>query len=110
MPKPNLSGMTVEALMDLRERVDEMLLERRAELQKQWERMKGCPRRWKRFEGKESTAEISGSFRRKLGRSRCKTSLACCRDQGWKKTRRFSNRQVSTKGTEKAQGEALTFV
>jgi len=39
MPKPNLSGMTVEALMDLRERVDEMLLERRAELQKQWERM-----------------------------------------------------------------------
>jgi DNA-binding protein H-NS len=39
MPKVNLSGMTVEALMDLRERVDEMLLERRAELQKQLERM-----------------------------------------------------------------------
>jgi len=31
--------MTVEALMDLRKRVDEMLLERRAELQKQLERM-----------------------------------------------------------------------
>ena len=106
----NLSGMTVEALMDLRERVDEMLLERRAELQKQWERMKGCPRRWKRFEGKESTAEISGSFRRNLGRSRRKTSLACCCDQGWKEIRRFSNRQVSTKGTEKGQAEALTFV
>ena len=39
MPKVNLSGMTVEALMDLRKRVDEMLLERRAELQKQLERM-----------------------------------------------------------------------
>src|SRR5262245_40107312 len=35
----NLSGMTVEALMDLRERVDEMLFERRAELQKQLEGM-----------------------------------------------------------------------
>jgi DNA-binding protein H-NS len=31
--------MTVEALMDLRKRVDDMLLERRAELQKQLERM-----------------------------------------------------------------------
>jgi DNA-binding protein H-NS len=39
MAKVNLSGMTVEALMDLRQRVDEMLLERRAELQKQLERM-----------------------------------------------------------------------
>jgi DNA-binding protein H-NS len=38
MPKVNLSGMTVEALLDLREQVDEMLLERRAELQKQLER------------------------------------------------------------------------
>jgi hypothetical protein len=37
MPKINLSGMTVEALMDLRKRVDEMLVERRAELQKQLE-------------------------------------------------------------------------
>src|SRR5262245_24161671 len=31
--------MTVEALMDLRKRVDEMLLERRAELERQLERM-----------------------------------------------------------------------
>ena len=36
---PNLSGMTVEALMDLRERVDETLLKRRAEFEKQLERM-----------------------------------------------------------------------
>jgi DNA-binding protein H-NS len=39
MPKVNLSGMTVEALMDLRKRVEEMFLERRAELQKQLARM-----------------------------------------------------------------------
>src|SRR5262245_27392048 len=39
MARLNLSGMTVEALMDLRERVDEMLLEHRAEIQKQIERM-----------------------------------------------------------------------
>jgi DNA-binding protein H-NS len=39
MPKVSLSGMTVEALMDLRKRVDEALHKRRAELQKQLERM-----------------------------------------------------------------------
>jgi DNA-binding protein H-NS len=35
MPKVNLSGMSVEALVDLRNRVDEMLHRRRAELEKQ---------------------------------------------------------------------------
>ena len=39
MPKINLSGMTVEALMDLRERVDGLLSERRAELERQLEGM-----------------------------------------------------------------------
>ena len=39
MPKINLSGMSVEALMDLRKRVDEMLFGRRAELQQQLERI-----------------------------------------------------------------------
>ena len=39
MAKINLSGMTVEALMDLRKRVDEMLRERRAEIETQLERM-----------------------------------------------------------------------
>jgi DNA-binding protein H-NS len=39
MPKVNLSGMTVEALMDLRKRVDETLHERRAEIEKQLETM-----------------------------------------------------------------------
>jgi DNA-binding protein H-NS len=39
MAKVNLSEMTVEALIDLRMRVDEMLHERRAELEMQLERM-----------------------------------------------------------------------
>ena len=39
MPKVNLSGMTVEALMDLRKRVDEMLVEHRAKLIGQLERI-----------------------------------------------------------------------
>ena len=39
MPTVNLSRMTVEALMDLRKRVDEMLLKRRAEFEQQLERM-----------------------------------------------------------------------
>ena len=39
MAKVSLSGMTVEALMDLRKRVHETLLEHRAEVQKQLEKM-----------------------------------------------------------------------
>ena len=39
MPKVNLSRMNVEALMDLRKRVDEMLLQLRAEIEQQLEKM-----------------------------------------------------------------------
>jgi len=39
MPKVSLSGMTVEELMDLQRRVDESLHRRRAELEKQLERI-----------------------------------------------------------------------
>jgi DNA-binding protein H-NS len=39
MPRVNLSGMNVEALMSLRKRVDETLLERRAEIETQLKRM-----------------------------------------------------------------------
>jgi DNA-binding protein H-NS len=39
MPRVNLSGMNVEALMDLRKQVDEMLLKRRAEIETQLKRM-----------------------------------------------------------------------
>ena len=39
MARVNLSAMTLKALVDLRKRVDEMLHERRAEIEKQLERM-----------------------------------------------------------------------
>ena len=39
MARVNLSGMSVEAPMDLRKRVDETLHKRRAEIEKQLERM-----------------------------------------------------------------------
>ena len=44
MAKVSLSGMTVEALMDLRKRVDETLRERRAELEKQLKAIVGGAR------------------------------------------------------------------
>ena len=39
MPKINVSGMNVEALIDLQKRVDEMLVKRRAVIEKQLEWM-----------------------------------------------------------------------
>ena len=39
MPKVNLSGMNVEALMDLQKRVDKTLHQRRADMERQLERM-----------------------------------------------------------------------
>src|SRR5262245_22996081 len=42
MPNVNLSAMTVDALMDLRRRVDKTLLKRRAELEKQLARIGGA--------------------------------------------------------------------
>jgi len=39
MPKPNLSRMDINSLMDLRDQVDQRLREHRVELQKQLERI-----------------------------------------------------------------------
>ena len=41
MPRVNLSGMNVEALIDLREQVEETLVKRRAEIEQQLKRMDG---------------------------------------------------------------------
>src|SRR6516162_1927459 len=65
---------------------------------------------WKRIERKKSPTEIPWSVRRNLGRPWRKTLLACCCYQRWQETTRFSNRQVSTQGTEEAQIEAMTLV
>ncbi len=39
MPKPNLSRMNIESLMDLRDQVDQRLREHRAEIEQQLERI-----------------------------------------------------------------------
>jgi DNA-binding protein H-NS len=50
MPKPNLSGMNIEALMSLRDQVDKRLLECRSELEKQLAALGGA----KSMKGKPS--------------------------------------------------------
>src|SRR5262245_48180379 len=42
MPKVNLSGMKIEALIDLRKRIDGMLVKRRADIEQQLARMDGA--------------------------------------------------------------------
>ena len=44
MPKVNLSGMNVDALIDLRERADQTLVKRRADIEQQLKRMDGGAR------------------------------------------------------------------
>ena len=39
MPKVNLSGMSFEAIIDLREQVDETLVKRRADIERQLAKM-----------------------------------------------------------------------
>ena len=117
MPKVNLSGMTVETLMDLRDRVEETLLERRAEVQKQLERMNALVGGRRVVRGGGSALKgrkVPPKYRSPSGETwagrgaRPRWLVAAIK--GGRKLDYFSNRQVSTKGTEKAQGEALTFV
>ena len=44
MPRPNLKGMDVEALLELRKKVDEHLLQRRSQLEQQLTRLDGGTR------------------------------------------------------------------
>src|SRR5215831_5150574 len=44
MPKVNLSGMNVDALIELRERVDQTLVKRRADIERQLKRLDGGAR------------------------------------------------------------------
>ena len=94
MAKVNLSGMSVEVLMGLRKRVEEMLLEHRAEIEQQLERMD----RTIAVVGRRRVGGGSALKRRKVPpkyrgpsgetcRPWCKTSLACCCDEGWKEDR-----------------------
>ena len=72
MPKPNLSGMNVEALLSLRDQVDKRLQDLRPELEKQLAALTGAKSRGIReevVERQEGPAEVSFAFRRDLGRS-----------------------------------------
>src|SRR5262249_12933820 len=65
MPNVNLSGMSAEALMDLRTRVDEVLLKRRADIERQLERMGSASTE---VGGRDGVSTLKGSkVRRKYG-------------------------------------------
>jgi flagellar biosynthesis/type III secretory pathway protein FliH len=70
---PNLKGMTVEALMSLRNQIDKRLLELRAELEKQLAALSGqSKRKIIGLERKEGSAKIQKSIWGHLGRKRSK--------------------------------------
>ena len=92
MPKVNLSGMTVEALMDLRKRVDEMLLKHRAELQRQLEGMvlSGGTRRKDR-DRQRLTGDLEARFKHRPNlQVATKFSVAKSIEQYHRETSRFS--------------------
>jgi DNA-binding protein H-NS len=60
MAQVNLSRMDVQSLMDLRKQVDEMLLQRRAQIQKQLERMDDAIARRTGARGKARTSALKG--------------------------------------------------
>src|ERR1700757_2847056 len=65
---------------------------------------------WRDFHPLEwQLASLHWSIPRNLGWTPRKTTLACCRDQGWEEARSFFDRQVGGKGAEKAQIEALAL-
>ena len=118
MAKVNLSRMTVEALMDLRKRVDEMLLEHRADLQKQLERMGRAiavvgsrgGQRGSALKGRKVPPKYRGpSGETWAGRGERPRWLAAA-IKGGKKLDDFLIDKSARKGSEKAQVEALTFV
>src|SRR6516225_3790416 len=116
MPKVNLSGMTVEALMELRKRVDEMLLERRAELEKQLERMGAIAvvdsRRvvgggGSALRGRKVPPKYRGpSGETWAGRGARPRWLVAAIKSG----KKLDDFLIAKKGTEKAKVEALSFV
>jgi len=67
MAKVNLSGMTVEALMDLRKRVGETLLKRRAELEKELAALDGQPKGKAIRTGSLKGREVPPKYRSRSG-------------------------------------------
>jgi len=115
MPKVNLSGMSVEALMDLQKRVDETLHERRAEIEKQLKMfaLVGASRRV----GGESALKgrkVPPKYRSRSGETwagrgaRPRWLVAAIK--GGKKLDDFLIDKSESQGAEKAQVETLSLV
>jgi DNA-binding protein H-NS len=60
MAKPNLSKMDVESLLELRMRVDKRLLDHRAELQRQVDRMEGTSSSPARSPSRKRKSKLKG--------------------------------------------------
>ena len=57
MAKPNLSAMSIEALIDLRRQIDETLAQRRAEIETELKRMDGIEKNgWSSWRRKGAAA------------------------------------------------------
>ena len=84
MAKTNLGSMSVEQLLQLRDDVGKELNRKSTELRSQLARLGGeiAPGRGRggSTEGEEGSAEISRQVREYMGRARCKTPMASCRD------------------------------
>jgi len=111
MPKVILPGMTVEALMDPRKRVDGMLHERRAELEKQLERIAVVGGRGgaSALKGKRVPPKYRDASGETWAGRGARPRWLVAAIKGGKKLEDFLIDKSARKGTEKAQVEALTF-
>jgi DNA-binding protein H-NS len=94
MPQVKLSGMKVEALLDLQDRIDEMLRKHRAEIEQRLERINRAifivnEARVAR-EGRSTLKgrKVPPKYRSPSGETWAgRGELACCGYQGWKEDR-----------------------
>src|SRR5262249_16450046 len=63
MPKVNLSGMNVDALIDLRERVDQTLVKRRADIERELKRLDSGGRAARRGRSRLKGTKVAPKYR-----------------------------------------------
>src|SRR5262245_9322539 len=63
MPKVSLSGMNVDALIDLRERVDQTLVKRRADIERQLKRLDGGARAARQGRSRLKGTKVAPKYR-----------------------------------------------
>jgi DNA-binding protein H-NS len=119
MPNVNLSRMGVEALMDLRKRVDKTLHKRRAEIEKQLERMgraiavvggaRVVGSGGSALKGRKVPPKYRGPSSETWAGRGAKPKWLVAAIKGGKKLDDFLIDKSARKATEKAQVEALSF-